>query len=227
MKHRERLFKDREIAAKLLREQLPLEQMRDDAWQLVAVSKGGMIIANDVNAMLKLPLEILISEPITTSQNPESEVARVSELEEIVMHEALIHSFGIKLDYVYGEAHRKYEDKMRSKIYAFRHGDPFPDMAGKPVLLVDEGAESGLTFMTAIKTIINMHPKAVYVAAPVLPNDVLEAIDALVDEVFYVHAIDDYVHTKTYYESLPDVEDETIEILLENNYANQRHQPQD
>ena len=44
-------------------------------------------------------------------------------------------------------------------------------MNKKTVLLLDEGAESGYKLLCALKTILAMNPKAVYMAVPVLPRD--------------------------------------------------------
>ena len=69
--------------------------------------------------------------------------------------------------------------------------------------------------MTALKTILNMKPKAVYIAVAVLPSDVLEILEPFVDAIYFLHDIDDYVETSLYYKDFEDIEDEKIEKLLE------------
>ena len=81
-------------------------------------------------------------------------------------------------------------------------------------LLVDEGSETGLKFMTAIKTILAMRPKAVYIAVAVLPSDTLDLLEPFADDIFFLHDIDDYVETTLYYEELQKVEEEKIEKYL-------------
>jgi len=141
-------------------------------------------------------------------------VARVSELEEIVMHDELVKAFDIQADYIYGEAKRRHEENILSQMYHYRKGRHLNDVTGKKVLIIDEGAETGLKIMTAIKTVMTMQPKAVYVAVPVLPKDVLEAFEPLVDEVFYLYDIGDFVETESYYEVLSELDDKTIETIL-------------
>jgi putative phosphoribosyl transferase len=214
MKRNSIFFTDRNDAAVKLSEFLPLDRIRSERWHFVAVSKGGLALADFINRRVKVPIEFLLNEPIMAPQNSECEIARVSEIEEIVMHENLVNAFGIQADYIYGEAKRKHEEKILSQMYHYRKGRHFNDVSGKTVLLIDEGAESGLKFMTAIKTVMTMRPKAVYVAVPVLPKDVLESLEPLVDGVFYLHDINDYVETASYYGVLSDIDDKTVKTIL-------------
>jgi len=211
---RQFMFRDRKDAAERLKEQLPLEQMRHEQWHLVAVSSGGLEMINHLNARLKLEKDFLFSAGIYAPKNKNCELARVSEHEEIVINEKLVEAFDITHDYIYGEASRKYEEKILSYVYKYRKGEHFEDMQGKTIMLVDEGAESGLKLMGAIKTILAMNPKAIYIAVPVIPSDLLDALEPLADEIFVVSALDDYIETESYYEALKILSDEEIEDYL-------------
>jgi putative phosphoribosyl transferase len=208
-------FKNRSDAAIQLKELLPLDRMKSESWSLIAVSSGGLMVADAINARLKLPIDFLFSASITAPQNPECELARVSETEEIVIHQALLDVFDIQVDYIYGEATRKHEEKILSAIYQYRKGEHFQSMKGKNILLIDEGSETGLKLMCAIKTAFSQKAKAVYVAVPVMPSSVVEALDPIVDAVFCVHELDDYVDTKYYYQEFDAVDEEMIETILE------------
>jgi len=210
------ILKNREQAAQKMLEILPIQQIKEQEWNIIAVSKGGLAFGNFLKKRLKNNrLDILFSEAVKAPHNVECEIARVSETEEIVINEKLIDAFDIQYDYVYGEAHRKHEEDILSHIYKYRKGRPFESMHNKIVLLVDEGSETGSKFMTALKTILAQNPKAVYIAVPVLPSDVLEQLETFVDDIFFLYDIDDYVETALYYEHLEDIDDEKIEKLLE------------
>ena len=208
------MFTDRNDAAVRLNEHLPRDRMKQEKWHLVAVSSGGLELMYYMNERLHLAKDFLFSAGIYAPKNSECELARVSEHEEIVINDNLVKTFDIKYDYIYGEASRKYEEKILSYIYKYRKGKHFEDMEGKTILLVDEGAESGLKLMAAIKTILAMRPKAVYVAVPVLPSDLLDSLEPLTDEIFFISAPDDYIDTKSYYESFEPVTDTQIAQYL-------------
>jgi len=208
---------DREDAAKKLQDVIPMHKLKEEEWNIVAVSRGGLALGTYINKRVKNNLEILFLEAIMAPNNNECEVARVSESEEIVINEELVSAFEIQYDYIYGEAHRKHEENILSNIYQYRKGRPFPSMENRVVLLVDEGSETGSKFMTALKTVLAQKPKAVYIAVPVLPSDVLEQLETFVDDIFFLYNIDDYVETSLYYEKLESIDEETIEKLIEEN----------
>lgn len=208
------ILKNREEAAKKLQDVIPMQKLKDENWRLIAVSKGGLELAYHIRGKYKNSIDFLFSEGIMAPNNHECEIARVCEGEEIVINENLVTAFGIKYDYIYGEAHRKHEEKILSYIYQYRKGRPFTSMQNKIVMLVDEGSETGLKFLTALKAILAMKPKAIYIAVPVIPTDVLEFLEPFADSVFYLHKIDDYVETALYYEELEKIDDERIEKIL-------------
>lgn len=207
-------FKDRQDAAAQLRDLMPLDRMKNEKWHMIAISPGGVELVSAINKRLGLPMDFLFSESIYAPQNPDCEIACVSETEEIVINDDLADAFEIKYDYIYGEASRKHEEKILASIYKYRKGRHFEMLRGKTVLIVDEGAESGLKMMTAIKTVLAMGPKAVYIAVPVLPSEVLDALEPLADDIFFIHDPDDFIATRCYYETFETVSDEKIETIL-------------
>jgi putative phosphoribosyl transferase len=214
MKSAKHFFADRADAAHQMRDILPLDQVKGDDWQFIAVSAGGLKLAAHLNERLGRNMDFLFSESITAPLNPECEIARVSENEEIVMHDNLVNAFDIQVDYIYGEARRKHEEKILASIYKCRKGRHFESMQDKTVLLIDEGSETGMKMMTAIKTILEMDPRAIHIAVPVLPSEVLENLEPLVDRIYYLHEIEDFIDTPSYYGELPKIDDKTIANIL-------------
>jgi len=208
-------YLDRDDAARKLIEVLPIDRMRSEKWKIIAVSSGGLKIASSVALRAGVTANILFSESINAPANPDCELGRVSETEEIVVHEELVNAFDVQYDYIYGEAHRKHEEKILSSIYKFRKGSQFPNLEDRHVLLIDEGCESGLKLMTGIKTAMNMNAKAVFVAIPVAPKSVAEALNQIVDESYIIHEVNDYVKTYCYYKDFKPVTGKEIEEILQ------------
>lgn len=217
MQQYKNILLNRDDAAKKLLDVIPMQKLKEEQWNFVGVSKGGLKLASLIRGKLKNRLNILFLEAIMAPNNCECEVARVSESEEIVINEQLVDAFEIQYDYIYGEAHRKHEENILSHIYHYRKGAPFPSMKNAVVLLVDEGSETGSKFMTALKTVLAQEPKAVYIVVPVLPSDILEQLEPFIDDIFFLYDIDDYVETDLYYEQLEAINDTEIEKLLEEN----------
>jgi len=217
MKKYKHILQNRADAARKLMDVLPMQKFKEEKWNIVAVSRAGLEIGAIIGQKYANHLDILFTEAIMAPNNPECEIARVSENEEIVLNEELINAFEVQYDYIYGEAHRKHEEDILSYIYQYRKGEPFPDMNNEVVMLVDDGSETGSKFTTALKTILVQQPKAVYIAVPVIPTDVLELLETFVDEVFFLYDIDDYVETALYYKDFDVITDNKLEKLLEEN----------
>lgn len=215
LKQYKNILLNREDAADKLKEVLPMCDIKEEKWEFIALSHGGLELVSYLTKNLDNNKDILFSETVCAPQNSNCEIARVSETEEIVINEDLVAAFEIQYDYIYGEAHRKHEEKILSYIYQYRKGHHFPSLTKKTVLLVDEGSETGMKMMSALKTILLQKPKAVYIAVPVLPRDVLELLEPYADEIFFLYDIEDYVETSLYYKELNKLSDEDVEKLLQ------------
>ena len=117
---RDIVFKNRKEAAKLLLDQLPLHNMRNQNWSLIALSPGGFEVAHEVAKKMKLDVDFLFNEAIFAPGNKECEIARVSETEEIVIDNRLLNAFDIELNYIYSEAKIKYEEKIKKNMLEMR-----------------------------------------------------------------------------------------------------------
>lgn len=208
------LFENRKAAARAMIEVLPREQMQREEWVLIAISEGGVLLCQEIRGRKRLTIDWLIGASIVAPNNPKCELGRVSEYEELVIVDDLIRAFGVQYDYVYGEAHRKHEEKILASIYHYRKGRPLTPLAGKKVLLVDQGAESGLKLMCAVKTVLSLGPDALYAVMPVMPKEVHAAVEPLCDALFCPHVLDDYIETSCYYSELEAIADETIIKIL-------------
>lgn len=215
MKQYKNILNNRKDAAEKLKDVIPMVKLKDENWKLVAVSSGGLELASFILEKFSNDIDFLFSEAILAPNNDECEIARVSETEEIVINEKLVSAFEIQYDYIYGEAHRKHEEKILSYIYQYRKGRPFLSVENEIILLIDDGSETGSKLMTALKTVLSLKPKAVYIAVPVLPNDVLELLEPFADDIFYLYSIGDYVETSLYYKEFKKIDEEKIEKLLE------------
>ncbi|PAF41409.1 phosphoribosyltransferase family protein [Helicobacter sp. 11S02596-1] len=181
---------------------------------ILATSLAGVGFGEKVSKKLGVALDFLFTVPICAPLNPECEIAIVSENMDIIMNEALIDSFGITLDYIYGEAKRAYEEVILADIYKFRKGSMISSLSSKDVFIVDQGVETGLTMNAAIQTCIAKGAKSVYVLTPVIAKNVAESLSEICDGVISVAKPDHFVSTAHYYKLLPPVDEDEVEAIL-------------
>jgi putative phosphoribosyl transferase len=210
-----KIFENRAQATIELMDTLPKEEFKSSEWVVLAISDGAVPFASSIARKFGLYFDLVFTEAIYAPSNAECVIARVSETEDIVMHTQLVDVFAISLDYIYNEANRKHEEKILKRIYKYRKGEHLSALKGKNVLLVDEGCETGLTVLCALKTVINRSVKSVYFATPLIATDVVNDIQTVCDDVFCVKQLENFVQTDHYYDSLPTLAPESVYAILE------------
>jgi len=206
-------FKNREEALELLLKSLPLEEMQQESWIVLATSVGGVPIAKGISKVLNGEFDYIFTEKIFTKKNNECEIAIITETGEIVIHEELMRSFELDLEDIYTDANFKFNAKIAKYKARYRDNLDIIDLYDKNVLLVDEGLNTGLTMMACIKSVINEKAKSICVAVPVLPNVTVKDIETIADDLYYVQALSHFVSIDFYYEELKEV---TLDEIKEN-----------
>lgn len=207
-------FQDLKDASNQLLDILPKSRMQDDDWLIVAADQRAVLLASIISLRLNLDYDIFFNKPIMAPNNSECEIAIVSEAEEIVIDEALLNSFQINLDYVYGQARRVHEEKIIPMVYKFRKGELIGSIKNRNVLFVDFGCETGFNIISCVKNAIKTEVKSVMYATPVMAQDVYESLELITDEIFCVKKKENFVNVDFYYKKMQKVsQDDIIEVL--------------
>lgn len=207
-------FKNREFAAEELLKVLPIDKMKLEEWVVLSTSLYSIQISKIIADRLNAEFDIMFNEKIFSPNNKSCELAIVTEHEEVLIHEEILESFNIELDYIYNKSKDIYEGSLKQTITKYRHGKTISELKNKNVLLVDEGINTGLTMMACIKTAVNLNAKSVCVATPVLPYSSITCIEDIADDLFYVESPKHFVSIDFYYETLESLELEEIEKIL-------------
>lgn len=207
-------FSTRFDALDKLLDVIPSDVLKKPNTLLIAISEGGLVMANEIIARYAIPLDFLFTEPILAPKNPECEVAIVSESMDISINEALVDSFDITYDFIYGEAQRRYEEKILPNIYRFRKGEVIRSLSKKNIIIIDDGVETGLTMRVALKTCTKKFANTITIVTPVISADTLEMLDDSADMVYSVYTPKHFVNTKYYYEEYDKIDPNVVVDIL-------------
>jgi len=198
-------FKNKEEALEKLYEILDLDKI-DENTIILAISENGVFYARELAKRVGfIEADFLFSEPIVSPINKETVLGCVSETKDIVLIDELIDAFDIKYDFIYSEAERLYNEKIISYIYEYRYGETLSNLENKRVILVDEGANTGLTLEVCIKSCINAKAKEISVAIPIIPTILAKEIKKITDYCYFVYEIENFVDTDFYFEDRKDL----------------------
>jgi len=197
-------FKNKEEALNKLFALFDLDKIDDDTI-ILAISEDGVYYAREIAKKLGfVEADFLFSEPIVSPNNKECILGCISETKDIVLIDELIDAFEISRDYMYSEAERLFDEKIINYMYEYRYGDSIVDIKDKKVILVDEGANTGLTLEVCIKSCINQGAKEVDVAIPIVPTSLAKEIKKITDYCYFVYEVENFVETNFYFEDRKD-----------------------
>ncbi len=212
-------FNDRYDALNKLIDIIPIKTLIKDNTILIAISAGGLLLANEISRKTNLTFDFLFTEPIFAPKNSDCKIAIVSETMDIAINEILVDAFNISYDFIYGEAQRKYEEKIIPDIYKYRKGENIKTLDKKNVLIIDEGIETGLLINLAIKSCIKKGVNKIMVAAPVISDDVTLFLDECADVVYSVYRPKHFVNTKYYFKNKERIDSSVIIDILDKSLS--------
>ena len=192
------MFQNRQEALNELLNIIELDKIRDNI--VLAISKRGIFYAREIGLKAGfLEGDFLFIEKIKSPINKKTPLAVVSETKDYVIIEEFVRSFEVNDDFLFSEIERVYEEKILQDIYQLRAGEGIISLKDRNVLLVDEGIDTGLTLMCAIKSCISKKVNAINVAAPIVSKEAADMINKLVDNTFFVKEIEDFVSIDFYF----------------------------
>ncbi len=213
----EKLFIDTIDAAKKLLEIMPLTRMQEDDWLLVAISADAVEMVEYMAEKLKLSYDVLFTEKILAPNNPECAIAMVSETQELIIHNELTECFDINIEYVYGEAHRRYEESILKYVYKYRKGHLINSLENRNILFVDKGCESGLSILTSVKTAIKANANSVMFAVSVMPSSLDGQLAGIMDEIYTNLHVENFIDTDFYFQDNKQINADDVLEILENS----------
>lgn len=206
------MFRDRQDAGQRLARKLKSYGGKADAI-LLALPRGGVVVAAEIARELELPLDIVVPRKIGAPHNPEFAIGAITEDGESVFDAEAIRALGVLQEYIAQTVQEEqHEAERRIKVY---RGDwPPLNVNGKTVILIDDGVATGATMRAAIRSVRKRGAAKVIVAVPVLPSDTRDILEREADEVIYLDAPILFGAVGAFYENFPQTTDEEVVSIL-------------
>ena len=115
------------------------------------------------------------------------------------------------IDAVAGYEQRELERQQR----AYRGDVPFPNLAGRTVVIVDDGLATGSTMRAAVRALRRSTPGRIVVAVPVGAAETCRGLRAEADDVVCATAPRDFQAVSLWYEEFSQTTDQEVRSLLE------------
>lgn len=208
------MFTDRHEAGQHLLKRLG--QFDPEEAVVLALPRGGLPVADVIAESLSLPLDIALVRKVGVPGQPEFAVAAVTDGDDprITVNEHVARITGLDDDDIRKLAERELREiDRRRKIYL--GGRPPVPLAGKTVLVVDDGIATGATMRAALQLVRDAGPARLIVAVPVAPPDTIKEIEQYCDEVICLESPRAFRAVGLHYRNFDQVSDATVSAIIE------------
>jgi putative phosphoribosyl transferase len=207
-----RRFRDRAEAGRELARRLMDHAGRADVLVL-ALPRGGVPVGYEVARALGAPLDIFLVRKLGVPGHEELAMGAIASGGVRVLNPRVVDAFGISAAAIERVAAQE-QAELERRERAYRGGRPPPRVAGRDVILVDDGLATGSTMRAAAAALRAMHPRRLVVAVPVAAAETCEELRGEVDEVVCAMTPEPFYAVGLWYEDFAQTTDGEVAALL-------------
>jgi putative phosphoribosyl transferase len=208
-----RIFRNRIEAGRRLAALVARYANRPDV-MVLALPRGGVPVAFEVAKSLNAPLDIFVVRKLGLPGDEELAMGAVASGNVRVINEEIVRSFGVS-DAVLDAVTEREKTELRRRELSYRGDAPVPDLAGRTILVVDDGIATGSTMRAAVAALRRQHPSRVVVAVPVAPPSTCQELELTADEVVSVMTPEPFYAVGQWYAIFDQTSDEQVRELFE------------
>jgi predicted phosphoribosyltransferase len=205
-------FSNRVEAGRLLAEKLLAYAGRKGAIVL-GLPRGGVPVADAVARRLGLELDVFLVRKLGVPWQPELAMGAIATGNVRVLNDRVVDSLGLGKEVIDAVAERETLELIRRET-AYRGTRPACALAGRAVIVVDDGIATGSTVRAAIAALRLQRAGLVVAAAPVIPRDTFARLQAEADLVAAVMVPEQFSRVGEWYADFTQTTDQEVRVLL-------------
>jgi len=214
-----RVFEDRRAAGRALVPELKRCDLDNPI--ILGLPRGGVPLAYEIAVALRAPLDTIVVRKLGVPSQPELAFGAIASGGVRVINSDVVETvFGLDDDTIEQIAGREMKE-LRRREHAYRLDRPYPELAGKDVVLVDDGLATGATMRAAAEAVKTKSPSSVVVAVPVGSSSAVAKVAAVVDRVVCLETPASFYAVGQFYADFRQTSDEEVRELLHEAWANE------
>jgi erythromycin esterase-like protein/predicted phosphoribosyltransferase len=208
----ERLFRDRHDAGRVLAGLLERYQGLPDV-VVLAIPRGGVPVADEIADALGAALDVLVVRKLGFPGREELAMGAIASGGLIVINEDVVRGMDVEPEVVQVVAEREARELLRRER-TYRGKRPPLELAGRIVILVDDGLATGASMHAAIQAVRRHEPSRIVVAVPAAPQSTCEELELIANEVVCATTPSPFLAVGASYWDFTQVSDEEVRHLL-------------
>lgn len=174
------MFRDRAQAGEVLGERVRRLGLHDPL--VLGLPRGGVVVGAGVAAALRAPLDVLVVRKLGAPGSPELGIGAIAEGGVAVLNDRLIARLRVSRREI-DEISAREQRELERRTAAYRRGGTPPSVAGRTVVIVDDGLATGFTARAAVAAARAGGASRVVLAVPVAAPETAAEFASLVDDL--------------------------------------------
>ncbi len=196
----------------MLAEALRKYAYRDDVIVL-ALPRGGVPVGYEIARALDAPLDVFLVRKLGVPGQEELAMGAIATGGVRLLNREVVNGLGIPEDII-REVAASEAGELARRERLYRDDRPPVDVAGKVVILVDDGLATGSSMRAAVAALRQLGPGRLVMAVPVGAPATCAALRDEVDEAVCAHTPEPFYAVGLWYEDFSQTTDEEVRSLL-------------
>lgn len=180
---------------------------------VLALPRGGVPVAAVIARVLGVPLDVFLVRKIGVPGHEELAAGAIAEGNVIVTNDEVVQAYGIP-DAVIDAVARREQAEMDRQAELFRGGRGPPHVAGRNIILVDDGIATGSTIMAATRALRAANTASIIITVPVAARSVADLLRREADDVVCAIETDALEGVSLWYTDFSQVPDDEVRRIL-------------
>lgn len=211
------LFRNRIDAGQALASRLACYAGRPDVLVL-GLPRGGLPVAYKVALALKAPLDVFVVRKLGVPGHEELAMGAIATGGTRVLNAEVVEGLGISSKAI-DEVTAREQRELERREAAYRGLRPAPSVAGRTVVLVDDGVATGSTMRAAVASVRQQSPARIVVAVPVASSIAYDELRREADELVCIATPEPFYAVGLWYQDFSQTTDDEIRDLLKRAHA--------
>lgn len=217
------MFRDRKEAGRRLA--AALRPYREERPVVLALPRGGVPVAAEIARALAANLDVLVVRKLGAPGWPELGMGAIAEGGAVFLDGETLRKLRVTPDEL-DEIAENESAELARRARAYRHGGELLPLAGRTVILVDDGVATGGTARAAVRAARRLEARRVVLAVPVIASGAAEDLRSEVDDLVYLEAPAPFRAVGASYQDFGQVSDAEVIRLLQTAGAIPPPEPQ-
>jgi putative phosphoribosyl transferase len=205
-------FRNRRHAGQQLAERLTSIRSWEQAIVL-ALPRGGVPVGYEVALALEAPLDVFLVRKLGVPGHEELAMGAIASGGVIVLNQDVITAAGISREQIQAVAARESQELHRRE-QLYRGDRPPTPIAGRSVILVDDGLATGASMRAAVEAVREQRPARITIGVPVAASQACSEFASVVDEVVCVLTPEPFAAVGHWYRDFSETSDDEVRTLL-------------